>query len=403
MAAAPAFGRPLAVRSGGGGARRPVAGPAPRAGPGRARPPRGSRACDGGRARARRANVGADVALAAAVPAAGARDRRPAGYDARRPPLREALAAAPARRRRADRARRAARRATRLPRRAARRAARRGRRRRRHKPHGVLVDALVELGRYGAGRPRRCRRWSTPSRTSTPTRACRTCASCTATSTGRQALRLAISAGGDGRRERRVRAGAARRPRAAARPAGAARRAYRAALRRSPATRTPHGVARAAAAGRRGGDGSAARAARRACSRPLPRLALAELELGDRAARAPHGSSARSPGARARRGVDVNAELRGSSPTTATRAGGGPRPHGLAAAPSVALGRRAGLGADPGGPPREGLTWARRALRLGTRDPSFLRHAAITAKRARCMKDSLGRVIRTRLGGVEDC
>ena len=47
----------------------------------------------------------------------------------------------------------------------------------------VVVDALVELGRYGDAAARRCRRWSTPSRTSPPTRACRTSASCTATST----------------------------------------------------------------------------------------------------------------------------------------------------------------------------------------------------------------------------
>jgi hypothetical protein len=35
------------------------------------------------------------------------------------------------------------------------------------------------------------------------------------------------------------------------------------------------------------------------------------------------------------------------------------------------------------GRPREGLVWARRSLRLGTRDPVFLQHAAAAKRELR--------------------
>ena len=52
-------------------------------------------------------------------------------------------------------------------------------------PFGTLVDALVEFGRYPLAGAAPCRRWSTASPTSPPTRACRTTASCTGTCAAR--------------------------------------------------------------------------------------------------------------------------------------------------------------------------------------------------------------------------
>ncbi len=126
----------------------------------------------------------------------------------------------------------------------------------------VLVDALVELGRYGAAE-RTLQRSSTSSRTSPPTRACPTSASCTATSPGPSPrCDRAIAAGGPARENVAVRAEPARRSRAGPRPArrGAAR-AYDAALAACRATRR-------AAAGR-GAPGRRRRATCAAAIAPL--------------------------------------------------------------------------------------------------------------------------------------
>ena len=117
---------------------------------------------------------------------------------ARRRRARAARCARPARLRRSDRRGHARARPPRLPRRPALGAAahRRGARRRR--------AARRDRRRAGRARPLRrgrrgrCSGWSTASRTSPPTRASRTSASCTATSPARaSAMRLAVSAGGD--------------------------------------------------------------------------------------------------------------------------------------------------------------------------------------------------------------
>ena len=63
------------------------------------------------------------------------------------------------------------------------------------RPYGVIVDALVELGRYGAGRARAAADGRPQARTSPPTRASPTSASCTATSTARATrMRAAVAA-----------------------------------------------------------------------------------------------------------------------------------------------------------------------------------------------------------------
>ncbi|HEX8208204.1 MAG TPA: hypothetical protein VF587_19230, partial [Solirubrobacteraceae bacterium] len=51
-------------------------------------------------------------------------------------------------------------------------------------------------------------------------------------------------------------------------------------------------------------------------------------------------------------------------------------------APSVGAAHALGWALTRAGRPRAGLRWALRSLRLGSRDPRFLRHAAIAARRA---------------------
>jgi hypothetical protein len=55
---------------------------------------------------------------------------------------------------------------------------------------------------------------------------------------------------------------------------------------------------------------------------------------------------------------------------------------GVRAAPSVRADDALGWALTRAGRPRAGLRWARRALRLGTRDPAFLAHAGIAARLA---------------------
>ena len=54
----------------------------------------------------------------------------------------------------------------------------------------------------------------------------------------------------------------------------------------------------------------------------------------------------------------------------------------LAQAPSVRSADALGWSLARAGRPREGLSWLRRALRLGSRDPSFLYHAGAAAAAA---------------------
>ena len=70
------------------------------------------------------------------------------------------------------------------------------------RPYGVLADAQIELGRYGAA-ARTLQRMVDLKPDSRPTPGSPTSASCTGTSAARsQAMRLAVSAGGGTRRER---------------------------------------------------------------------------------------------------------------------------------------------------------------------------------------------------------
>ena len=154
-----------------------------------------------------------------------------------------------------------------------------------------------------------------------------------------------------------------------------------------PATPRPHGRARPARRGaRRPGASrrSPASGRRRGCRCPSTWSLLGEAELAAGRAR---GRAAR-PRARARRssallgaaGVDTDVELAlfEADHGIARRAPCALAPARVAAAPSVRSADALGWALTRAGRPREGLRWARRALRLGSRDPIFLlprRHA----------------------------
>jgi tetratricopeptide (TPR) repeat protein len=169
---------------------------------------------------------------------------------------------------------------------------------------------------------------------------------------------------------------------------GAARDAYMASLRTVPGySDALEGLARVDAAR---GDlrGSAARLRRLAPKRPPARALafLAELELAvghPRAARR-QLTAARAQFARDRAGgglPDAEAvllEANHGSAARAVRLG-----HRVwRAKPSIRSADALGWALTRAGRPREGLTWARRALRTGSVDPMIRAHAGLTARRA---------------------
>jgi len=257
-----------------------------------------------------------------------------------------------------------------------------------NKPFGVLVDALVELGRYGAaGRALQAMVDLKPNldayaRVSyfrelhgdLPGAA--------------SALRLAVASGGDvPENAAYVQALSGDLELVRGRPARAAHD-YRAALADLPHyAPAVFGLARAdAAAGR---VGRATRRLRALVARlPLPAyvVALGEAEL-----------AARRPAAARRDLALVGAEirlLRAAGVNTDVELAlyeadhGSPRRgivlarRALAQAPSVRSADALGWSLARAGRPREGLSWLRRALRLGSRDPSFLYHAGAAAAAA---------------------
>ena len=170
------------------------------------------------------------------------------------------------------------------------------------------------------------------SRTSRPTRACPTSASCTATSPARveRDARSRSPPAAPAPENVAYVAGAARRPRARARPAGRGARARtRAALAaRARATRRREaGLARLAARARRPAPARSRRwraRRRRGCRCPSTSIALGEAELAAGRARAPRGATSRSSraaAAAARRAPasTPTSSSRSSRPTTATR------------------------------------------------------------------------------------
>jgi tetratricopeptide (TPR) repeat protein len=168
----------------------------------------------------------------------------------------------------------------------------------------------------------------------------------------------------------------------------AAERAFRAVLGQAPGdTAAQVGLARVALAR---GDLQGGLRRLRATVGPgsawFEHLALAEAELA-----AGHGGAGRRELASARRAF---AQLRAGGENTDTEAAlveatlGDPRVavrlarRGHAVAPSVRAADALGWALTRAGRPREGLPWARRALRLGSRDPLFLFHAGLAARAA---------------------
>jgi tetratricopeptide (TPR) repeat protein len=272
-----------------------------------------------------------------------------------------------------------------------------------NKPFGVLVDALVELGRYReAGRALQDMVDRKPNLDAYARVSyfrelhgdLRGAAS---------ALRLAVAAGGDvPENAAYVQTLSGDLELVRGRP-GRAVLAYRAALadlpRYAPAV---FGLARADAA-----RGRAPRAIRRlhalVARLPLPAyvVALGETELAaGRPVAARRDLALIGAQERLLRAAGVNTDvelaLYEADHGSARRAVALAR-RAWAQAPSVRSADALGWSLSRAGHPREGLAWGRRALRLGSHDPSFLYHAGATAAAAgerRAASAWLGRLVR---------
>ena len=149
-----------------------------------------------------------------------------------------------------------------------------------------------------------------------------------------------------------------------------------------------------------------ARCARSSRALPLPEyvVALGETEL----AAGRHGAAARRDLAlvgaeqrllaRGRREHRRRARALRGRPRRAARAPWRSARRAWAQAPSVRSADALGWALTRAGRPREGLRWARRALRLGSRDPSFLYHAGMAARAAGRPRRSRARWLHARAG-----
>jgi tetratricopeptide (TPR) repeat protein len=256
------------------------------------------------------------------------------------------------------------------------------------RPYGVVVDALVELGRYGeAGRTLQRMVDLKPN-----------LASYARVSYFRElhgdldgalaAMRLAASAGGDAPENLAYVQTLLGNLELERGRLGAAESAYRLALARFPRyVPADAGLARVAAS--RGRLGEATRRYRAVVARlPLPEhvIALGETELA-----AGRSAAAREDLALVRverrllqsNGVNTDTELalfeaNHGSPQQAVALAR----RGWALAPSVRSADALGWALTSAGRPRAGLRWAREALRLGSVDPGFLYHAGVSARAA---------------------
>jgi pentatricopeptide repeat protein len=256
------------------------------------------------------------------------------------------------------------------------------------KPYGVIVDALVELGRYDAAERALQQMVDRKPNLDSYARVSYFRELHGDVAGAVQAMRLAASAGGDARENLAYVQTLLGNLELARGRVGSARAAYGLALARYPGyVPAAAGLARAEAAG---GDLAAAiRRHRRVVERlPLPEyavaLAEAELAAGRRgAARADLALVGVQQRLLRRGGVNVDAELavfeadHGSAPRAVRLARAA-----WAAAPSVRSADALGWALTRAGRPASGLSYAERALRLGSRDRLFLYHAGIAARDA---------------------
>ena len=256
------------------------------------------------------------------------------------------------------------------------------------KPLGVIVDAQVELGLYDAAERTLQRMVALKPNLASYARISYFRELHGELHGAVDAMRLAASAGGDGRENLAYVQTLLGNLELTRGHVGAAERAYRLALSRYPAY-VPAQVGRARVSATRGDLGIAIRRYRAVVTRlPLPEyligLADTELAAGRRAAAREDLALVEVQQRLLRRnGVNVDAEMaiveadHGSTARAITLAR-----RGWAAAPSVRSADALGWALTRAGRPAEGLAFAQRALRLGSRDATFLYHAGIAARDA---------------------
>jgi len=252
----------------------------------------------------------------------------------------------------------------------------------------VLVDALVELGRYGAAERALQRMVDLKPNLAAYARVSYLRELHGDLDGAVEAMRLAVSAGAAAPEAvASVQVLLGNLELARGRP-GAAARAYGAARAAAPG-HVPALAGQARLAATRGDLAAAVAAWRTIVGRlPLPEYAIA---LGEAELAAGRGAEARRDLAlvpaqarlMAAAGVNADVELAifeadHGSPARAVRLARG----AWAAAPSVRSADAVGWALSRAGRAEEGLAWARRALRLGSRDPLFLAHAGLTAAAA---------------------
>lgn len=272
------------------------------------------------------------------------------------------------------------------------------------KPYGVIVDALVELGRYGAAERTLQRMVDLKPNLDSYARVSYFRELHGDVSGAIEAMRLAASAGGDARENLAYVQTLLGNLELGRGNVAAARSAYSLALSRYPEyVPAQAGLARAAAA--RGDLAAAIRRYERVVERlPLPEyavaLAEAELAAGRRAdAREDLALVEVQQRLQRRGGVNVDAEMAvveadHGSPEQAVRLARA----AWADAPSVRAADALGWALTRAGEPAQGLAYAQRALRLGSRDAVFLYHAGIAARDAgdtRAARRHLARALET--------
>ena len=252
------------------------------------------------------------------------------------------------------------------------------------KPFGVLVDSLVELGRYRAAERALQQMVDRKPGLDAYSRVSYLRELRGDLDGAEDALRAAISAGGDASASTAYVHALLGDLHLSRGRVAAALREFRVALRLVPGhPKSRHGIGRALAA--RGDHREAIRTLRALVAR-VPAadhyvdLARSERAVGEPAAARRHEREAlhlaRTSGTLEGGVVVVEADL--GSPRRAVALGR----RLWRAAPSVGSADALGWALTRAGRPREGLRWARRALADGSRNPSFVRHAAVAARRA---------------------